>query len=130
MNPLFMKWGSIGLAALGVVMLIGGSIVGIYRSGVNAGEAKVRLEYSKQEEKLRLSEQRITEAVAAAIAKIEVRHTTIRQIAEKEIIREERYRECVHTPAVLRLLNNALENRDTGEGVDSGSVPGSDRPEG
>ena len=123
MNPLFLKWGSVALAVVGVVVLIGGSIAAIFQYGVRTGEAAVRLELAKNDAKFREAQDRITSAVADAISKIEIKHTTIKQFAEKEIIREERYRECVHTPAVYGLLNDALADREPGESPGSSSMP-------
>lgn len=126
MNPLLLKWGSICLAVVGVVVLIGGTIAAIFQYGVRTGEAAVRLEIAKNDQKFREAQDRITSAVAEAISKIEIKHTTIRQLAEKEIIREERYRECVHTPAVYGLLNDALADREPRQSPGGSSVPGAD----
>jgi hypothetical protein len=62
------------------------------------------------------------EAAAQEIAKIEVKHVTIRQNLQKEIVKEPVYLECKHTPDGLRYLNQALTNSK--EPAASGVVPG------
>lgn len=68
---------------------------------------------------------------ALAIAGIEIKHTTIRQRAEKEIRENTVYRnaECQHPAGVLRDINSALTGTEPAGG---GQLPGADaagRPE-
>lgn len=53
-------------------------------------------------------------AAAEEIAKIRVTQTTIRQQAEKEIIREPLYMDCRHPEPVRRLLDAALTQSSAG----------------
>lgn len=48
------------------------------------------------------------EATAAAIAKIDVRNTTIRQTVETQIREVPVYRDCRNTEAVMKTINDAL----------------------
>lgn len=110
------------LSVLVLVGLVGGG----FFYGVNVGRDREQAANAAAAQQLREAEERIREAVAVAIAGIEVRHTTIRQRAEKEIIREERYRECVHTPGVYGLLNDALADRPAGSNPGAAGLPGAD----
>ncbi len=55
-------------------------------------------------------------ATAKELAKLEVKHVTIRQTLEKEIHEKTIYRDCKHTDDGLRVLNSALsESSDPAE---------------
>jgi len=58
--------------------------------------------------------QKAQEAAAREIAKIEIRHTTIRQKVQREITERPVYRNCNHGPDGLRLVNQALTGRADG----------------
>lgn len=62
-------------------------------------------------------------AAADAISKIEVKHVTIRQLAQTEIRREPIYMDCQHPDAVRRLLDSALTNSEPASAVGSGKLP-------
>ena len=53
-----------------------------------------------------------------------MRHTTIRQEAEREIQTRVEYRDCVHSPEQLQRLNAALANAGpAGSAAGTGAVP-------
>lgn len=60
-------------------------------------------------------------AAAEAISAIQVHHVTIRQKLEKELTRDVVYRDCVASPGVFELSNEALTGR-------SNPAPNSDVP--
>lgn len=63
-------------------------------------------------------------AIAGELAKIEIRHTTIRQVVEKEIHEKPVYRDCRHGPDGLRALNAALSDGSAAPG--DGELPPAD----
>lgn len=62
-------------------------------------------------------------AAASAIARITVRHTTIRQEAEREIQVRTEYRDCRHSPEQLQRLNAALTGAPAGSAPGGGQLP-------
>jgi len=115
----------LAVAAGGVVL-----VACVFLYGVKTGGDRVWARVAEQRQDLYDVERRAREAAAVAISQIEVRHVTINQRAEKEVIREERYRECAHSPAVYGLLNDALADRDPGPVVGAGGMPGADSASG
>ncbi len=72
-----------------------------------------------------------TAVVAAkAISKIEVRNVTIRQEAQKEIQTNTVYSDCRVSPDMFRMLNDAIQDRSSGDGGVSGSGAVSGRVDG
>jgi len=65
--------------------------------------------------------QKAQEGAAKAIANIEVKNVKIKQKLEREIHEKPVYRDCVHTPDGLRLINDSL----TGSG--DSELPKADR---
>jgi len=96
LNPYFLI--AVGLAFLAV----GGG--GYYFGGKHARNAMEAQEL--REERLVA---KITESTAEAIADIEIKNTTIRQKVETVTREVPVYRDCQHSPDVVRLLNSALE---------------------
>ena len=117
------KYLVIGLAVLSLVGTAGGYIAG-------------RMDGAKLKEADQLRDQAIVqeardamlEAAAQSIATITVRHQTIRQEVQREIIEKPVYRDCRHSVDTFRLLNDALQNRDI-QPPDSGVLPRTDTPE-
>ena len=108
---------------LGVALVGGGS----YLKGRSDGQAIEYAERMKLEEVLRVSREAGLQAAAEAIAKQKVVHTTIRGRVEREVIREKDYSACRHSDGTLRLLNDALANRQP-EPASGGELPGTDAP--
>jgi hypothetical protein len=65
-------------------------------------------------------------AAAAAIARISVRHTTIRQEAEREIQVRTEYRDCRHSPEQLQRIDAALTGDAAGSAPGGGKLPAAD----
>lgn len=104
------------LVAVGILMLIGASWGGhkLYRAGYDAAV----LEQNTNEQLIQAASLASQTAAAKAISEIQVKHVTIRQNLEKELTRDVVYRDCVASPRVLELTNEAI----TGQ-----SDPSSDR---
>lgn len=62
-------------------------------------------------------------AAAGAIARISVRHTTIRQEAEREIQVRTEYRDCKHSPEQLQRINAALTGAPASSAPGGGQLP-------
>lgn len=54
-------------------------------------------------------------AVAEELAKLEVKHVTIRQEVQREVIEKPVYRDCKHDSDGLRLINEAITGRPAGK---------------
>jgi len=94
----------IGVAGL---VLVGAATFG-GRALYEAGYTAARLETLSTETLIEQIALKSQEAAAHEIAKIQVKHVTIRQNLEKELTRDVVYRECVASPRVLELTNSAL----------------------
>jgi hypothetical protein len=108
------------IAATGAAVLITGAFV----IGVDYGTKRANAAHDREEQVAQTARDAAIEGAAQEIAKIKLTHTTIRQQATKEIIREKVYVECMHTPAVRSLLDDALANRAKAEPAAGGLVPG------
>ena len=95
------------LAALLTILgaFTGGYVKGRSDANSNCAEARTLILEAAQEAQ---------KAAAAEIAKIEIRHTTIRQKVQREITEKPVYRECGHSPDGVRLVNQALSNGANG----------------
>ncbi len=81
---------------------------GAYLKGRSDGKA---LELGNQLEKtemVRAAREAAQAGAAEAIAQIKIKNITIRQEVQREILKDIVYRDCVHTPDGLRLINAAL----------------------
>ena len=95
-------------AILGAVIAVGTAGVQGYRMGRDSVIAS-----QAQAEAVRLETLHLAQMAAAEeIAKIQIRHTTIRQTAEQVIREIPVYRECRNDELVRELLDAARENRD------------------
>lgn len=80
----------------------------LYETGVEAGQARAEAAALREQRIGQLAADRAASAAVAAIANIRVKHTTIRQEAEREIQTRTEYRDCSHSPEQLQRLNAAL----------------------
>ena len=95
-------------AILGAVIAVGTAGVQGYRMGRDSVIASQATAEAVRLETLHLAQM----AAAEEIAKIQIRHTTIRQTAEQVIREIPVYRECRNDELVRELLDAARENRD------------------
>lgn len=97
------------LAGIGVVVILalgwGGRT--IYKAGYNAAV----VEQKTDEQLIQAAATAAQSAAAQAISNIQVKHVTIRQKLEKELTRDVVYRDCVASPRVLELSNEAITGR-------------------
>ena len=95
------------LAALLIILASfgGGYVKGRSDANSNCSEARTLILEASQ---------KAQEAAAQEIAKIDIRHTTIRQKVQRETIEKPVYRDCSHSPDGLRLVNQALSGRVDG----------------
>lgn len=102
------------------------TIAGSYFYGVGVGQDTEIATQAREDKIVHAVSVAMADKAASAIAGIKVNHTTIRQSAAKEIIRDPIYLDCNHPDAVRRLLDSALTN---GAGVvpaGSGKLPAAD----
>lgn len=103
------KWLAATLGAALAVGAVGAQGYRMGRDSVIAAQA--------QAEAIRMETLHLAQMAAAEeIAKIEVRHVTIRQQAETTLREIPVYRDCVNDPAIVGLLDAARENRDIAAG--------------
>jgi hypothetical protein len=107
---------------LAAVVALGASHTYAYVKGGTARENSILAEQQRQDELV----QKIQRSTAAEIAKIQVVNKTIYQRATREVIEKPVYRECVHDPDTLGLLNHALTNTAATQPTGDSSVPGTD----
>lgn len=96
------------IGALSVALLTGGA----YIKGRQDGSAIARADQAEVLELARKVRDEAQRGAAEAIAKIEIKHTTVRAAVEKEIHEKLVYRECRHTDYALRRINSALIGDD------------------
>ena len=104
-----------------------GLAIGAYFYGRHDGTEIEKAKHLEAEAFARDARDAMIQAAAEAIGKIEVRHQTIRQEVQREIIEKPVFRECRNTPDSLRLLNDALQDKQPESPV-GGVLPESDAP--
>lgn len=115
-------------AILGAVLLVGALTGAAYRQGREDGEAKVVAQEAREREIAAEAVNAANAAAARAIAAIRVRHQTITQEVQREVIDRPVYRECLHSPDGLRNINAALTGAAPASAPGAGGVPGTDTP--
>lgn len=82
--------------------------------GYFKGKAEQREENEAEDAKMLRLAKMLDEKVATHVANIKINNQVIYRKAEREIIKEPVYRDCVHTADGLRLVNEALLGRSIG----------------
>lgn len=110
---------------LGIVLLWIASGGWAYWQGVSDGETREIAKQSKIEEVTKAVQEAAQQGAADAIAKIEIKHTTVKQKFAAETVTHLMYRDCVHSPAGLRLVNEAITGKPdpTTAGTVRGALP-------
>ena len=90
------------------------AILASFGFGYQRGSAKAEAEAEHQALLIAKASEAAQQAAAQEIAKIDIRHTTIRQKVQRETIEKPVYRDCSHSPDGLRLVNQALSGRVDG----------------
>lgn len=96
------------IGALSVCILTGGA----YFKGRQDGAAIQRADQAEALELARKVRDEAQRGAAAAIAQIEIKHTTVRAAVEKEIHEKLVYRDCSHSADQLQRINAALTGRE------------------
>ncbi len=96
------------IGALSVCILTGGA----YFKGRGDGNAIARADQAEALELARKVRDEAQRGAAAAIAQIEIKHTTVRAAVEKEIHEKLVYRDCQHSADQLQRINAALTGRE------------------
>lgn len=104
------------------------TILASFGIGYAKGSSDSEASHDSQELMVAKVAEKAQQAAAREIAKIEIRHTTIRQKVQREITERPVYRNCSHSPDGLRLVNQALSSRtDSVDGLklshDLGGAP-------
>ncbi len=86
--------------------------IALFGAGVWTGTEWEQGQEAKREKVAQAAKDAALQAAAAEIAKVDVRYVTINRKLEKEVHEKTVYRDCRHSPDALRLLNDALENRE------------------
>ena len=107
---------------LGAVVALGASHTYAYVKGGTARENSMLAEQKRQDELIA----KVQQSTAAEIARIQVVNKTIYQRATREVIEKPVYRECVHDPDTLGMLNHALTNTAPAQPVGDSSMSGTD----
>lgn len=96
-----------GLSTLTLQLIIVGIVAATsFGSGWKVNEWRHGAHYAAQMEGGRIA----LDKVATELAKLDVKHQTIYQKVQTNVIEKPIYRECKHDPDTLRLLNDALTN--------------------
>lgn len=112
--------------------LLLGALIGavmLFLGGVGLGMKYEKGQAAREEVLIAKAGEAAALASAVEIGKIQITQTTIRQKAQETIREVPVYRDCVHSPDVLRLLNEAATN-GAFESPDRGKLPVADAPGG
>lgn len=96
------------IGALSVAILTGGA----YIKGRQDGNAIARADQAEVLDLARKVRDDAQRGAAEAIARIEIKQTTIRQQLEREIHEKPVYRDCQHDAGSLQRINAALTGRE------------------
>jgi len=92
-------------ALLGILLAVGALTGGAYWQGRRDGENSEIASRQRVEDVRTAATEAAASAVAAGIARIEVKNTTIRQTLEREVRENTVYRDCRSGPGPVGLLN-------------------------
>ena len=107
-------WAVVGAAGL---------LLAAYGAGRWDGARLERESQQRAEETARRATEAALAATAEAISKITVKHQTIRQEVQREIVEKPVYRDCRADPGVLQLYNAAKTGAEP-EPVGGSELPG------
>ncbi len=91
--------------ALALAGGIAAGLAGVYFEGKRAGKAQCSSTQQLAREVAREAADAAASAAAGQIARISVKHTTIRQELEREVLTREVFRDCRSGADAVRLLN-------------------------
>jgi hypothetical protein len=112
---------------LGATLAIATALGGAYVKGRGDGKAVIIAQQSRDDHVRMETLQLAQLAAAEEIAKIEVKHVTVRQKLETQILERPVYRDCIADDSVFELTNEAI----TGQAPAArGELPGSSADDG
>lgn len=95
-------------ALVAAILAVGGLAGGAYIKGRLDGTAVEQAQQAKAADVARDARDAAARAAAEAIAAIEIKHVTIRQEVQREILEKPVYRDCLHDARGMQLINAAL----------------------
>ena len=101
---------------LAAVLALGASHTFVYIKGGSAKENAILAEQKRQDELIA----KVQQSTADAIAQIKVKHVTVRQELEKQILERPVYRDCSADDRVLELVNESITGNPA---IGSGELP-------
>lgn len=110
-------------AAVAALALAGLVAAGAYWQGRQDGRAAELASAARDQQLVAAAADKAASAAAEAIARIRVRHVTIRQEAEREIQTRVEYRDCRHSPEQLQRLNAAIAGAGGPDPAGGGQLP-------
>lgn len=96
---------------------------GAYWQGRQDGRATELAAAAREQRLVAAAAAEAASAAADAIARIKVRHVTIRGEVEREIQTRVEYRDCRHSPEQLQRLNAAITGADRPQPLGGGQLP-------
>jgi hypothetical protein len=109
-------------AIFAAIILWGASIAGTFFYGQGVGKDGEIAKQAQIEKAITDTREAARLGAADEIAKIKVRHTTVQGKVETVIRDNPVYRDCLHSPDSVRLINEALTGR--GGPASGGELPG------
>lgn len=97
---------------LAAVLTVGAAGGTGYWKGNQHATARIEAQLLREAEKTRVDQAEALQAAAAEIAKIDVKHQTLKQVVQREVVEVPVYRECRHSPDTLSAVNAALAPPD------------------
>lgn len=117
MNPYFLLAGVIAFAV---------AMGGAYLQGRSDGQDKCVAEQVRDEQVAQIASEAAAASAAEAISKIEVRHATVRQTIEREIVEKPVFRDCRSSMDAVRMFNSAIDPASAASAADSSQLPAPD----
>lgn len=119
MNPYLLLAGVLAFAA---------ATGAAYFQGRSDGRDKCVAESVRDEQVAQIASAAAADAAASAISRIEVKHATVRQTLEREIVEKPVFRDCRSGMDAVRLFNTTIDSAAAASAAGSGELPTSDTP--
>lgn len=108
---------------LAIVVASIAAMGGSYWQGRQDGRNACQAQESRDTEVARIAGTAAAASAAEAISKQEVRHVTVTQKLQREVIEREVYRDCRSGPGAVELFNSAIPGAAPGSSPDRGKLP-------
>lgn len=117
MNPYVLLGG-----VLAAIVAIGSA----YLQGRSDGLDKCEAAQARDERVAQIATAAAADAAASAISRIEVKHATIRQTLEREVIEKPVFRDCRSGPAAVSVFNSSIDPAQPASAADPSQLPATD----